>query len=120
MSSDLYKTAWLSLRSAASALLSASLSWTFAREARDGSRARTMSLGIYTARACHWHDLRGDVSVSDRERPLFLGVNDAQNGPAATGDRPSDRRFSGRCRRLLVLAIDCCCCCHRCYQRQPE
>ena len=38
-------------------------------------RTRTISLGICAVRAVMWPDLRGGLSVSDRERPLVTGVN---------------------------------------------
>jgi hypothetical protein len=43
--------------------------------AGDGNRTRTISLGICAIRARHMPDLRGGLSVSDRKRPAFTGVN---------------------------------------------
>src|SRR5262249_45560248 len=45
------------------------------RGAGDGNRTRTISLGICTIRASPWADLRGELSVSYRESPLFTEVN---------------------------------------------
>jgi hypothetical protein len=43
--------------------------------AGDGNRTRTISLGISTIHAATQPDLRRRVPVSDREGPLFTGVN---------------------------------------------
>ncbi len=43
--------------------------------AGDGNRTRTISLGICAIRAVVRPDLRSEVSVGDRDRPLLTGVN---------------------------------------------
>jgi hypothetical protein len=43
--------------------------------AGDGHRTRTVSLGICAIRVSVLLDLRSRPSVSDRESPLFAGVN---------------------------------------------
>jgi hypothetical protein len=51
------------------------LTCIFNRGASDGNRTRTISLGICAIRAVTWPDLQGGLSASDRERPVFTGVN---------------------------------------------
>src|SRR5262245_41665156 len=55
--------------------------------AGDGNRTRTIGLGICTIRASTRPDLRGGLSVSYRERPLFTEVN----GPLSGGVNPACR-----------------------------
>jgi hypothetical protein len=51
------------------------LTWAFVLERVTGIETRTVSLGICAIRASKWPDLRGELSVSDREEPRFTGVN---------------------------------------------
>jgi len=51
-------------------------------EPYDGCEVCAVSLGICAVRAAIRPDLRGRLSASDRERPLFTGVN----GPLMPGD----------------------------------
>jgi hypothetical protein len=51
------------------------------------NRTRTVSLGICAIRASTWPDLRGGLSVSDCERPLFTQVN----GPLMARRPPSEQ-----------------------------
>jgi hypothetical protein len=51
------------------------LTWAFVVGAGDGNRTRIISLGICTVHALTWPDLRRGLSVSNRERPPFTGVN---------------------------------------------
>src|SRR5262249_39891940 len=41
----------------------------------DGNRTRTIRLGICSIQASMLPDLRGGLSVSDRERPLLTPIN---------------------------------------------
>jgi hypothetical protein len=50
-------------------------SWAFVVERVTKNRTRTVSLGICAARASIRSELQGGLSVSDRERPVFTGVN---------------------------------------------
>jgi hypothetical protein len=51
------------------------LTWDYLVGAGDGNRTRTISLGIYGIRAVIRPDLRGELSVSDREGPQVAGFN---------------------------------------------
>ena len=49
--------------------------WAFGTRAGGGDRTRTTSLGIRRIRAVRGVDLRSDVTVSARCRPLFTLAN---------------------------------------------
>jgi hypothetical protein len=109
------------------------LTMAYGRREAEPYRFRTVSLGICAIRAAIRSELQGGLSVSDRERPVFTGVNGTLTARRfcpwtalmafglSAFKRGRYRVGTGlagvlRCCRASLSVVGCCCC-HRCCQR---